>query len=89
MLSASTIPGLVSKSLMFGQVVVLIGDDVAPNPSFHAQNLAADLNDINEYAGQFHHDTSPEPDTVTVMGSRVKTCAERALHRVHTGKAPA
>lgn len=82
-------PGLVSKSLMFGQVVVLIRDAVAPNPLFHAQNLVAELNDINEYAGQFHHDTNPGADTVTVVASELKTYVERALHIVHTGKAPA
>lgn len=80
-------PGLVSKSLMFGQVVVLIRDAAVPNPLFHAQNLVAELNDINEYAGQFHHDTNPGADTITVVVSELKTYVERALHMVHTGKA--
>lgn len=80
-------PGLVSKSLMFGQVVVLIRDAAAPNPLFHAQNLVAELNDINEYAGQFHHDTNAGADTITVVASELKTYVERALHIVHTGKA--
>lgn len=80
-------PGLVPKSLMFGQIVVLIRDAASPNPLRHAQNLVAELNEINEYAGQFHHDTNPGADTVVVVASELKTYIERALHVVHRSDA--
>lgn len=78
-------PGIVHKSLMFGQVVVLIRDASPPNPLCHAQNLVEELNEINEYAGQFHHDTNPSADTSCVVASELKTFVERALNVVHRG----
>ena len=77
-------PSLVRKSLMFGQVVVLIRDADAASPLRHAQSLVAELNDINEYAGQFHHDTNPGADTA-VVAAELKTFVVRALHLVHGG----
>ena len=80
-------PGLVSKSLMFGQVVIKIRDSAVPSPLVHAQNLVIELNEINDYAGQFHHDTNPAADTVVVVGSELKTYVNRALRVVHRGEA--
>lgn len=76
-------PGLVPKSHMFGQVVVLIRDATSTDPLSHAQNLVDELNEINEYAGQFHHDTNPAADTVVVVATELKTYAERAINVVH------
>lgn len=80
-------PGLVPKSLLFGQVVLQIRNAEAPSPLVHAQNLVSELNEINDYAGQFHHDTNPGADTVIVNASELKTYVTRALHVVHTGEA--
>lgn len=76
-------PGLFSKELLFGQVVVHIRDATAPSPLCHAKNLVDELNEINEYAGQFHHDTNPDADSVAVTASELKTFVERALGLVH------
>lgn len=78
-------PGRISKDLLFGQVVVLIRDAKAPSPLCHAQALVEELNEINEYAGQFHHDTNPSADTVVVVEPELKTFVERALGVVHRG----
>lgn len=79
-------PGLVPKSLMFGEVVALIRDAQASNPLSHAQNLVAELNEINEYARQFHHDTNPgDSETVAVVASELKTYVERSLALVYRG----
>ena len=78
-------PGLVPKSLMFGRVVVLIRDADAASPLRHAQSLVAELGDINEYAGQFHHDTNPGADTAVIVAAELKTFVVRALHLVHGG----
>jgi wobble nucleotide-excising tRNase len=78
-------PGLVPKHLTFGNVVVLIRDAVAPNPLCFAKNIATELNEINTYAGQFHHDTNPSADTVAVVATELKTYVERSLHLVHSG----
>jgi wobble nucleotide-excising tRNase len=82
-------PGIVPKSLMFGQVIALIRDALPSNPLCHAQGLVDELNEINEYAGQFHHDTNPGgADTIAVVNTELKTFVERALLLVHSGKAP-
>jgi len=82
-------PGLVPKSLLFGQVVILIREAGAPSPLVHAQNLVTELNEINDYVGQFHHGTNPEPETVVLAAPELKTFVTRALHIVHRGEARA
>lgn len=76
-------PGLVPKNLLFGQVVIQIRDSVTPSPLCHAKNLVDELNEINDYAGQFHHDTNPDADSVSVTASELKTYVDRALAVVH------
>lgn len=78
-------PGLIPKSLMFGQVVVLIRDAPSSSPLAYAQNLVTALNEINEYAGQFHHDINPSADTMTIVASELKTFVDRSLGLVHSG----
>ncbi|MGH6626333.1 MAG: AAA family ATPase [Burkholderiaceae bacterium] len=78
-------PGLVPKSLMFGQVLALIRDAVPPSPLCHAKNMVDELNEINEYAGQFHHDANPSADAVAVIASELKIYVDRALSAVHKG----
>ena len=80
-------PGLVSKELLFGEVVLLIRDASVPSPLCHAQNLVEELNEINEYAGQFHHDTNPSADSVVVVATELKRFVEQALCVVHKGAA--
>lgn len=81
-------PGLIPKSYLFGQVVKEIRDSTSPSPLIHAKNLVAELNEINDYAGQFHHDTNPAgADSVSVVVSELKAFVARALHVVHRGEA--
>lgn len=81
-------PGLVPKGLMFGGVVIHIRDTVTPSPLCHAANLVEELTQINDYVGQFHHDTNPDADVATISASELKTFVDRALCVVHKG-APA
>jgi wobble nucleotide-excising tRNase len=79
-------PGLIPSGLMFGQVVGVIGSAAAPSPLCHAQCLVGELNEINTYAGQFHHDTNPgNADTVMITPSELRTFAIRSLNVVHRG----
>jgi wobble nucleotide-excising tRNase len=79
-------PRLIPAGLLFGQMVVLIRDSVATSPLVYAQNLVTELNEINEYARQFHHDTNPgAADTIGVVASELKVYVERSLHLVHSG----
>lgn len=79
-------PGLIPSDLMFGQVVGVIGSAVPPSPLCHAQCLVGELNEINIYAGQFHHDTNPgNADTVVITPTELHTFAMRSLNVVHKG----
>lgn len=79
-------PGLLPQDHLFGQVVVLIRDSLATSPLSHAKNLVDELNEINDYAGQFQHDTNPDgADSVVITASELKTYVNRALSVVHKG----
>ena len=79
-------PGLIPRDLLFGKVVSFINDAKPPHPVCLAQGLVNELNEINTYAGQFHHDTNPgKVDTVVIVSSELRTFCERALHVIYKG----
>lgn len=79
-------PGLIPTDLVFGKVVGFISASVAPSPVCHAQSIVHELNEINNYAGQFHHDTNPgNADTVVITPTELHTFAIRALNVIHKG----
>jgi wobble nucleotide-excising tRNase len=79
-------PGLIPSDLMFGQVLGVIGSAAAPSPLCHAQCLVSELNEINTYAGQFHHDTNPgNADAVQIIAGELTTFATRALTVIYKG----
>lgn len=79
-------PGMVPRDLMFGQVVTFIRDAKAPHPVTFAQPLVDELHEVNEYAGQFHHDTNPgNADKVVIVPAELRAFSERALNIVHKG----
>lgn len=79
-------PGLLPKDQMFGGILTFIRDATAPHPAVHAQPLITELQEINGYAGQFHHDTNPgNADTVPVVATELKGYCQQALHIVHSG----
>lgn len=78
-------PGFIPEGLMFGQVVNLIRDSGSPSPLVYAHHLVEELNLINGYAGQFHHDTNPgNADAVQVVLAELRIFAKRALHIIHS-----
>lgn len=78
-------PGLVPKDLMFGQMVTSIKDAVHPSPLCHALNLVEELNEINDYARQFHHETDGDANSASVNRSELRSYVQRALCVVHKG----
>jgi wobble nucleotide-excising tRNase len=65
-------PCLLPKDLMFGQVVIQIRDAVHPSPLCHAANLVEELNEINDYAGEFHHETDGDANCAAVNASELR-----------------
>lgn len=78
-------PGLVNSGLLFGQAIDLINNAQHPSPLVHAKNITDELNEINRYAGQFHHDTNPAADQVVVVDGELLGFVERAINVVHAG----
>lgn len=78
-------PGRISSGLLFGQVVAQITTAQHPCPLTHAQNITKELNEINSYAGQFHHDTNPSADQVMIVDSELLSFVERAIKIIHVG----
>lgn len=76
-------PRAIPAGHLFGQVVVLIRDAKAPSPLRHAQALVKELNEINTYAGQFHHDTNPSGFAQPIAAPELKHFVVRALDLVH------
>jgi wobble nucleotide-excising tRNase len=79
-------PGRINSGLLFGEVVNQINNAQHPCPLVHAQNIINELNEINRYAGQFHHDTNPAADQVQVVDSELLIFVERAINIVHVGR---
>lgn len=81
-------PGILPRDQLFGLIVAQIRDSSPPNPIHHARNLVNSLNEINEYAGQFHHDTNPDADSATLTISELMVFVNSALDVVYRGSPP-
>lgn len=80
-------PGMISSGLLFGQVINAINNASTDSPLVHAQNITEELNEINGYAGQYHHDTNPSADQVVIVDGELRQFVERAIRVVHAGMA--
>lgn len=78
-------PRRVKRGALFGEIVNAAKIAQLPDPLAHLQPMAKELNEINSYAGQFHHDTNAAADSVSVDDAELKVFAERALIVVHRG----
>ena len=78
-------PGLVPKNLLFRRVTNSIRNAVRPSPLCHAHNLVEELNEINDYAGEFHHETDGDANSASVNPTELRTYVQRALCVVHKG----
>lgn len=80
-------PGMINSGLLFGQIIALISNAQPPSPLIHAKNIISELNEINNYAGQFHHDTNPSVDQVQIVDAELRNYVERAINVIHSGLA--
>lgn len=80
-------PRLIPADLMFGQAINFIKEADANSPVSFAQHLVDELKDLNDYAGQFHHDTNPDTsETIQVVQAELRAFCDRALHVVYSGR---
>lgn len=79
-------PGLINEGLLFGKIIQAINRAQTPSPLVYAKNITNELNQINQYAGQFHHDTNPAADQVQIVDGELLSFVERAINVVYTGE---
>lgn len=78
-------PGLLPKKEMFGNMIPLIRDADPGSPLAYAQSIVPELNTINNYAGQFHHNSNPDADSVDVVHGELITYVRRTLDVMYRG----
>ena len=77
-------PGYFSSRLLFGGLIDAISEAVSPSPLVYAQGIVQELNDINSYVGQFHHDV-PDGGQVQIIEAELRSYVERALELLYQG----
>jgi len=76
-------PEYIPRNQMFGKI---IADRIAPattGPLSHLRQHETELQEINEYANQFHHDTNQDADSVNVVDAELLQFARRSLDMIY------
>jgi len=76
-------PGRIPRKLMFGQIIAEAAKAPSGDPLAYLQPLLKELGEVNDYAGQFHHDTNPGFETVPVVDGELLGFAKRALKLIY------
>ncbi|MCU7782239.1 AAA family ATPase [Lelliottia amnigena] len=78
-------PGHISSGKLFGEIVQLISAAPVSSPLHNAISITTELNEINSYAGKFHHDTNPNAANEPVFPGELSAFCRRALDIVYRG----
>ncbi|MGC0820646.1 AAA family ATPase [Pantoea agglomerans] len=78
-------PGKISPGNLFGEVVLQIAQSQPNDPLFFAKSLVPELNEINNYAGRYHHDTNPQASFEPITPSELMSYSKRALNVIYRG----
>jgi wobble nucleotide-excising tRNase len=76
-------PGKIPHKLMFGQIIALAAQAQPGDPLAYLQPILKEMGEINDYAGQFHHDTNPGYETVPVVDGELLGFAKDALKLIY------
>lgn len=76
-------PGRIPRKLMFGQIIAEAANARSGDPLGYLQPLLKKLGEVNDYAGQFHHDTNPGFESVPVVDGELLGFAKRALELIY------
>lgn len=82
-------PGQIGTSLMLGQALDAISRADPDSPLQFAADQLPELRALNQYAGQFHHDTNPDADVAPIVDAEVLAFARRTLDVLHGRPQPA
>lgn len=76
-------PGKIPRKKMFGEIIALAAQSPAGDPLAYLQPKLKELGEINDYAGQFHHDTNAGFDNAPVVDGELLGFAKRALNLIY------
>jgi wobble nucleotide-excising tRNase len=76
-------PGKIPRKLMFGQIIALAAQAPAGDPLAYLQPMLKEMGEVNDHAGQFHHDPSPGFETVPVVDGELLGFAKRGLKLIY------
>ncbi|HHQ9417157.1 TPA: hypothetical protein ACSW2L_005923, partial [Klebsiella variicola] len=75
----------ISPGNLFGEVVMQIAQAQPNDPLFFAKSLVPELNEINNYAGRYHHDTNPQASSEPITAGELMSYSRRALNVIYRG----
>lgn len=78
-------PGLISAGKLFGEIIQMIVAAQVGSPLHNALPITVELQEINSYAGRFHHDTNPNAANEPVYPGELNTYCTRALKIIYSG----
>lgn len=78
-------PGRISEGVTVGTVLQLIKDAPADSPLAVLQDSYYGLQELNDFASAFHHDTSGLAPRTDVTDAELKAYGERTMQLLHTG----
>ena len=73
-------PGKLPKKTMFGRVIELVSAAQPPDPLAFLKPLIPQLNEVSDYAKQFHHDGG---DSLPISDPELLQCAKKALDLIY------
>ncbi len=76
-------PGRIPRKLMFGQIIALAAEAPAGDPLAYLLPVLKEMGEVNDYAGQFHHDTNADFEAVPVVDGELLPCAKKALRLIY------
>jgi hypothetical protein len=76
-------PRRIPRKQMFGQIISLATAAQTGNPLVYLKPLLKEMGEVNEYAGQFHHDTNSGNETNTDADAELLCFAKRALTLIY------
>ncbi|MEK7262544.1 MAG: hypothetical protein AAB194_04455, partial [Pseudomonadota bacterium] len=81
--------GHIPRSTLFGRVIKLINEADASSPLANLKPIVTDLDELNDYVGQFHHDTDIATEhvenSVEIRDGELVMYARLALQLIYKG----
>ncbi len=75
-------PGLISKQMMFGNIIKIISESTPPSPLVHLHANIESLSEVNDYVTQFHHNDGESNETIVYNETEILGYAKTAIELI-------